>query len=376
MYRYLLPIFFLLTLPVVAQQASPNGRYYENLPHGKVLRDVAGARAVYLPAGRDTLHSIVILTTPERLLDSIGGVYLPWILDNLIAQGAIRATAAVLRSDPDTSDRNRILAEINRMGVPVAATARWEPVPTAKTTAAMLAALLAGEQHLPEHVDGGSYPFPENTEDAVLYAGPTAHFPDLVMERWDLAIEAAPTLVNSADREQIFILREGNGTVEVGDSSWSLTPESVLLLAAGDSAMVRSTGEAALVAYRMHYPNSGPVGSGASFVVPYKTLTFQPHDRGGQWKYFERSTPTCPYYEMHKTQLNPGIKSHEPHVHAAAEIVIMIEGTTEMEIGDHRYTGQAGDVYYLPSQVPHAIRNTGESSGTYLAFQWDSQSGH
>lgn len=74
---------------------------------------------------------------------------------------------------------------------------------------------------------------------------------------------------------------------------------------------------------------------------------------------------------MHVTTLNPAIKSHEPHTHEPAEIVIMMEGTTEMEIGDGIYPGQAGDIYFLGSNIPHAIRNTGSKSCMYLAFQWE-----
>lgn len=69
--------------------------------------------------------------------------------------------------------------------------------------------------------------------------------------------------------------------------------------------------------------------------------------------------------------MNPAIKSHEPHTHQPAEIVIMMEGTTEMEIGDGIYPGQVGDIYFLGSNIPHAIRNTGSKPCMYLAFQWE-----
>lgn len=79
----------------------------------------------------------------------------------------------------------------------------------------------------------------------------------------------------------------------------------------------------------------------------------------------------CPYYEMHVTNLNPGIKSHEPHTHAAAEIILMVKGKTQMEIGNQIYPAKAGDVYYAASNIPHAIRNLGDEQSMYFAFQWD-----
>lgn len=73
---------------------------------------------------------------------------------------------------------------------------------------------------------------------------------------------------------------------------------------------------------------------------------------------------------MHITNLNPGIKSHEPHIHRAAEFIIMIEGETEMEIGNKLYKAKKGGVYFAPAYVPHAIRNTGDKQCQYFAFQW------
>ena len=104
--------------------------------------------------------------------------------------------------------------------------------------------------------------------------------------------------------------------------------------------------------------------------MDYDEVAFREHDRGGVRNYFRRSTAMCSYYEMHITNLNPGIKSHEPHVHNASEIILMIHGETEMEIGNEIVRGKKGDVYFLPANVPHAIKNIGENQCQYFAFQW------
>jgi len=49
----------------------------------------------------------------------------------------------------------------------------------------------------------------------------------------------------------------------------------------------------------------------------------------------------------------------------------MMDGTTEMEIGNNIYPGETGDIYFLGSNILHAIRNTGDKPGMYLAFQWE-----
>ena len=74
--------------------------------------------------------------------------------------------------------------------------------------------------------------------------------------------------------------------------------------------------------------------------------------------------------EMHVTTLNPHITSHEPHTHLPAEIIIMMKGHTEMIIGDGLFKGEAGDVYFLGSNIPHGIRNIGDGQCMYLAFQF------
>ena len=52
-------------------------------------------------------------------------------------------------------------------------------------------------------------------------------------------------------------------------------------------------------------------------------------------------------------------------------MVIMLEGQTEMQIGDKFFPAKAGDFYFLDSNVSHAIRNTGDEQCIYLAFQWE-----
>ena len=75
--------------------------------------------------------------------------------------------------------------------------------------------------------------------------------------------------------------------------------------------------------------------------------------------------------EMHVTNLNGNIKSHEPHTHRAAEIILMIKGNTEMEIDGENYQAKAGDLFIVESEVSHAIRNLGTEQCQYFAFQWE-----
>jgi (S)-ureidoglycine aminohydrolase len=122
----------------------------------------------------------------------------------------------------------------------------------------------------------------------------------------------------------------------------------------------------------MKYRSREPVRrTGRSFVKNWNKIAFKPHSKGGIRNYFELSTPMSERFEMHVTTLNEGLKSHEPHTHRAEEIVLVIDNKTEMQIGEKFYKGGPGDIYYLGSNVPHAIRNEGNGTCTYFAFQFE-----
>lgn len=106
-------------------------------------------------------------------------------------------------------------------------------------------------------------------------------------------------------------------------------------------------------------------------MMDWEKVAFRAHDKGGIRNFFNRPTGMCRRLEMHVTTLNAGIKSHEPHIHRAAEMVLMVEGETEMQIGDQFFPGAAGDLFFLASNVPHAIRNTGSKPCVYYAIQLD-----
>ena len=111
--------------------------------------------------------------------------------------------------------------------------------------------------------------------------------------------------------------------------------------------------------------------AGGSLIKDWAKINFKPHDKGGIRNFFERPTAMCKRMEMHATTLNPGLKSHDPHTHRAAEIVLMIKGNTQMQIGQKFYKGKAGAVYFLGSNILHGIKNEGTTPAVYFAFQFE-----
>lgn len=187
------------------------------------------------------------------------------------------------------------------------------------------------------------------------------------------------TLLKSSDRttvrvpsneEHLIIIKAGELSLEIKDSTWNIGPGSIALLMPSETYSLQSTGKSCdyyLMSYRSGDPDKK---AGSSFVKDIKKIPFKPHDKGGIRNYFDRPTAMSKRFEMHATTLKEGPKSHEPHTHKAEEIVLITHNKTEMQIGDKFFKGEPGDIYYLGSNVPHAIRNVGKGECTYFAFQF------
>ena len=179
-----------------------------------------------------------------------------------------------------------------------------------------------------------------------------------------------------ADEEQLMIIKSGMLAITIKDSDWTIGPGSIALLIPGEKYLLRSGTESChyyLMKYRSKLPADAARGksSGGSFVKDWSKIEFKPHDKGGIRNFFERPTAMCKRFEMHVTTLKKGIKSHDPHTHKAEEIILVINGKTEMQIGDKFYKGHEGSIYYLGSDVLHGIRNDGNENCTYFAFQFE-----
>lgn len=179
------------------------------------------------------------------------------------------------------------------------------------------------------------------------------------------------------DSEEIVFVKEGKLKVTVNNQPKIIGAGSVALLMPGDEHGLENAGEGRATYYIIRYKSKNLQNNergklaGGSAVFDWDALEFRTHDRGGVRKFFDRKSSMSERIEMHATTLNPGIKSHEPHTHNPEEIIVMMKGTTEMEIGDGKFPGEPGDIFFLGANVPHGIRNTGTEPCMYLAFQFE-----
>lgn len=228
-----------------------------------------------------------------------------------------------------------------------------------------------------EEVASGVYKFDGSKDSELMMSGQTPFFD--TMDYFSVRIEANDTINSNYydTKEQIFFIKEGEIEVTIGDETKTIGPNSVAFVLPKDRIVIVNTSDKPAVYFQMIYSSKegmnlqrGKDNSG-SFIIDFDELEYNEHDRGGIRNYFNTSTAMLGHYDIHVTNLNGKIKSHEPHTHHATEIVLMIKGTTQMEIGDKIYKGNAGDVYFLASEIPHAIENLGDEQCMYFAFQWD-----
>ena len=217
-----------------------------------------------------------------------------------------------------------------------------------------------------------------NILSAVLFEGSAFDMEYLQMSANAITPAKGKVSLQIPDNEEhLLIVKTGILTIGFKDSTWSIGGGSVALLMPGEKYVLQNTTSVACTFYRLKYRSKLPMdlargrASGGSFVKDWKKIPFKPHDKGGIRNYFEKETAMSKRFEMHITTLKEGIKSHEPHTHRAEEIVLVIENKTEMQMDDKFYKGGTGDIYYLGSNVSHAIRNDGKGTCTYFAFQFE-----
>ena len=181
----------------------------------------------------------------------------------------------------------------------------------------------------------------------------------------------------SREQELLIIIKSGLANIHFGDSTFLLTPNSITVLMPGENYTILATGNEACNYYTMKYSamasmNINKLPISRSYVKLWESTAYKPNTiGGGRRDFFERSTTLQKRFEIHVSTLKEGKRSHEPHTHRAEEIVLVIEGDTEMQIGQQFYKANPGGFYYLGSNVLHAIKNTGAKPSSYFAIQFE-----
>ena len=178
------------------------------------------------------------------------------------------------------------------------------------------------------------------------------------------------------DEEELIIVKEGKLKATIKDKTKILGPGSIALAMPGEEHGFENGGDTNTTYYILKFRSKSVQNrewgknAGGSLMIDWNDLTKVDSERGARRNVFDRATSMFERFEMHVTTLNKGMVSHAPHQHRAEEIIILIKGSAEMQIGDQHIKFEPGDLVFLESQVLHALKNTGEGSCEYFAFQW------
>ena len=217
----------------------------------------------------------------------------------------------------------------------------------------------------------------KDRETRSLFEGTSTHLEYLEIHATTQMPAAVPRPPHdNKDIEELIIVKEGQMKVTIDEQSVVLGPGGVVLILPLQMQTFENVGDGKLIYYVMQYRSKKPMNiergksNGDSMLLNKDSLVFKPSAKGGAWAYFDRPTSMCENLEMHVTQLNKKGPSHTPHSHVDTEIILVLEGTNEVTIGDKTYNGSPGDLYFIDSGLVHTGGNGSDTPCTYFAFKW------
>ena len=176
--------------------------------------------------------------------------------------------------------------------------------------------------------------------------------------------------------EELIIIKEGTVSADLANKTAVLGRGSVILVPPFESLSLRKIGENPLSWYSLKFRSWKKMNlersaiAGGSLLLHYDSLQYTEKNNRGTRKYFDRPTAMCENYEMHVTYLNEKGPSHKPHQHIDTEIILVIDGNTEMTIDGRSYVAGPGDLYIVETGKLHGISNASDKPCSYFAFKW------
>ena len=171
--------------------------------------------------------------------------------------------------------------------------------------------------------------------------------------------------------------KTGVADIELNEQKPQLNRGSVVCVLPGDKIQIKNNSTNLLQIYEMSYSAGEKINiergvkAGESFITLWDNIKFKPHERGGVRQFFDRPTAMLNRFDIHVTQLNVGFKSHEPHTHVNEEIILMLDGNAEIQIGTTHQKANQGDVVLYGSKILHNLTTVGNTPCLYFAIQWN-----
>jgi quercetin dioxygenase-like cupin family protein len=107
-----------------------------------------------------------------------------------------------------------------------------------------------------------------------------------------------------------------------------------------------------------------------SRVVDWESMTTTATKTGHRRLVFDAPTDTLDKLHLHITTLNPGENTGPLHRHPQEEMVIIKEGTIEVNIDGRKQIVGPGSVIYFSVNENENMTNVGKTPATYHVIQW------
>lgn len=205
-----------------------------------------------------------------------------------------------------------------------------------------------------------------------LMDGPTKTLENFQVDQLDLTNEAVFEV--GGDREMLLLILEGALQMESKGSDEILKERSIAWIPGNERFKIvpqKSSVSVYLISWQVE---NSPKGLAEANLEPkifhYEGMDFEETSKGGRRQVMREETETLRELEMHITTLNEGEKSHDPHVHADEEIILILQGTVAEHINGTEYHLGPGSLVFLAAYDPHGIRNVGSGDCEYYAIRW------
>lgn len=136
-----------------------------------------------------------------------------------------------------------------------------------------------------------------------------------------------------------------------------VTPLLVLAAIAGSVPLQSPVAPAA--AARLH-----------STVIDWRELAAVPTPTGERRIAFDAPTATLDRLHGHITTLNPGQNTGALHRHPQEELILVREGTLEVNIDGRRQVASPGALIFFAVNENENLTNIGTTPATYVVLQW------
>ncbi len=183
-------------------------------------------------------------------------------------------------------------------------------------------------------------------------------------------------------QEELIILREGTLEVTINGVTTRAGAGSLLFFASNDFHNVKNVGDAPATYFVFNFttgltksaPKEGAAkaatpGKLGSSVFDWAKLEAKPTKTGERRDVVNSPTNTLGSFECHVTTLKPGEAPHAPHHHPDEEIVLVKEGTLEINLPAGRTTAGPGSIILAGSNDEHGWRNVGVTDATYYVMR-------